>query len=154
MRGNDGYKTHMADPHDLQRFVDAQAPVIDTVRAELRAGHKRSHWMWFVFPQLRGLGTSAMAQHYGIASLDEARAFLAHPVLGPRLRECVGLMLQAPQADAHAILGSPDDLKFRSCLTLFALAAPGEALFTDALRRFYGGEPDARTVALCGTMTG
>lgn len=140
--------------HDLQRFVTAQATVIDAVRAELRAGRKRSHWMWFVFPQLRGLGLSATAQHYGIASLDEARAYLAHPVLGERLRECVGLMLQVPDADAHAVLGSPDDLKFRSCLTLFALAAPEEPLFKQALERFYAGEPDPRTLALCGTMAG
>jgi uncharacterized protein (DUF1810 family) len=144
----------MSDPHDLQRFVTAQATVIDDVRVELRAGRKRSHWMWFVFPQLRGLGLSATAQHYGIASLDEARAYLAHPVLGERLRECVGLMLQVPEADAHAILGSPDDLKFRSCLTLFALAAPEEPLFKQALERFYAGEPDPRTLALCGTMAG
>ena len=144
----------MSDPHDLQRFVTAQATVIDAVRVELRAGRKRSHWMWFVFPQLRGLGLSATAQHYGIASLDEARAYLAHPVLGERLRECVGLMLQVPEADAHAILGSPDDLKFRSCLTLFALAAPEEPLFKQALERFYAGEPDPRTLALCGTMAG
>ena len=144
----------MSDPHDLQRFVTAQATVIDDVRVELRAGRKRSHWMWFVFPQLRGLGLSATAQYYGIASLDEARAYLAHPVLGERLRECVGLMLQVPEADAHAILGSPDDLKFRSCLTLFALAAPEEPLFKQALERFYAGEPDPRTLALCGTMAG
>ena len=142
----------MDDPHDLTRFLAAQAPVIDQVRAELRAGRKRSHWMWFVFPQLRGLGFSTMAQRYGIASLDEARAYLAHPVLGPRLRECCTLVLQVPERSALEILGSPDDLKFRSCLTLFSLAAPGEALFRQGLDRFYGGEPDSRTVALCGTM--
>lgn len=135
---------------DLQRFVDAQQGVIDAVRDELRAGRKRSHWMWFVFPQLQGLGSSAMAQHYGIASLEEARAYLAHAVLGPRLRECCALMLGVPHRSAHDILGSPDDLKFRSCLTLFALAAPQEAVFRDALQRFYGGEMDARTQALCG----
>ena len=135
---------------DLQRFVDAQEGVIDEVRAELRAGRKRSHWMWFVFPQLQGLGTSAMAQHYGIASLDEAHAYLAHPVLGERLRECCALMLAVPARSAHEILGSPDDLKFRSCLTLFALAAPQEPLFRDGLERFFGGQPDPRTQALCG----
>ena len=135
---------------DLQRFVDAQQGVIDAVRDELRAGRKRSHWMWFVFPQLQGLGSSAMAQHYGIASLEEARAYLAHPVLGPRLRECCALMLAVPERSAHEILGSPDDLKFRSCLTLFALAAPQEAVFRDALQRFYRGEMDARTQALLG----
>lgn len=140
------------DPHDLGRFVAAQAPVYDQVLEELRGGRKRSHWMWFVFPQLQGLGASAMAQRYGIASLDEARAYLAHPVLGPRLRECCELMLAVPQKSAHDILGSPDDLKFRSCLTLFALAAPGEPLFRDGLDRFYAGQPDSRTIALCGTM--
>lgn len=144
----------MADPFELERFVAAQAPVIDDVRRELRAGRKRSHWMWFVFPQLRGLGTSAMAQHYGIASLAEARAYLAHPVLGERLRECCQLMLAVPDRSAHEILGSPDDLKFRSCVTLFGLAAPGEALFRRCLDRFHGGEPDPRTLALCGTMDG
>ena len=136
------------DPFDLQRFVAAQAPVLDAVRAELAAGRKRSHWMWFVFPQLRGLGSSTMAQHYGMASLDEARAYLAHPVLGPRLRECCALLLAVPGRSAHEILGSPDDLKFRSCLTLFAAAAPQEPVFAQALRRFYGGEPDPRTLAL------
>jgi uncharacterized protein (DUF1810 family) len=140
----------MNDPHGLQRFVDAQAGVIDTVRAELRAGRKRSHWMWFVFPQLKGLGASSMAQHYGVASLAEARAYLAHPVLGPRLRECCALMLEVPAKSAHEILGSPDDLKFRSCLTLFSLAAPHEEVFRQALQRFHAGEPDGRTVALCG----
>jgi uncharacterized protein (DUF1810 family) len=140
------------DTVDLERFLTAQAPVMDSVRAELRAGRKRSHWMWFVFPQLRDLGISATAQHYGIASLDEARAYLAHPLLGPRLRECCELMLAVPRKSAHDILGSPDDLKFRSCVTLFALAAPGEDLFRRCLERFYGGAPDPRTVALCGTM--
>ena len=139
----------MDDPHGLERFVAAQAPVIEAVRDELRAGRKRSHWMWFVFPQLKGLGASSMAQHYGIASLEEARAYLAHPVLGPRLRECCALMLAVPARGAHEILGSPDDLKFRSCLTLFSLAAPEEAVFRQALQRFYEGEPDPRTVALC-----
>jgi uncharacterized protein (DUF1810 family) len=137
------------DLHHLQRFLDAQDPVIDAVRAELRAGRKRSHWMWFVFPQLAGLGFSSTAQFYGIASLDEARAYIAHPVLGPRLRECCALMLGVPAKSAHDILGSPDDLKFRSCLSLFSLAAPQEGVFRDALERFYGGEADERTVALC-----
>jgi uncharacterized protein (DUF1810 family) len=134
---------------DLQRFVAAQDDVIDAVREELRAGRKRSHWMWFVFPQLKGLGSSSTAQFYGLDSLDEARAYLAHPVLGPRLRECCALMLAVPGRSAHEILGSPDDLKFRSCVTLFSLAAPDEAVFSECLQRFYGGEPDPRTVALC-----
>ena len=142
----------MSDPHDLDRFVTAQAPVMGQVLDELRAGSKRSHWMWFVFPQLQGLGMSGMAQRYGIASLAEARAYLAHPVLGPRLLACCGLMLQVQGRSAQAILGSPDDLKFRSCCTLFALAAPHEPVFQQCLDRFYGGLPDPRTVALCGTM--
>jgi uncharacterized protein (DUF1810 family) len=140
------------DPFDLQRFVAAQAEVMADVRAELRAGRKHSHWMWFVFPQLRGLGTSAAARHYGIASLAEARAYLAHPVLGARLCECCELMLAVPVRSAQEILGSPDDLKFRSCLTLFARAAPGDELFARGLERFYASAPDARTLALCGTM--
>ena len=139
----------MTQTFDLQRFVDAQEGALATVRDELRAGRKRSHWMWFVFPQCRGLGSSAMAQHYGIVSLAEARAYLAHPVLGPRLRECCTLMLAVPGGSAHDILGSPDDLKFRSCLTLFALAAPTEPLFRAALDRFYAGRMDPRTQALC-----
>lgn len=140
----------MDDPHDLERFTAAQAGVIEQALAELRAGRKRSHWMWFVFPQLRGLGSSAMADRYGVASLQEARAYLAHPELGARLRECVAAMLQVPDRSAHDILGSPDDLKFRSCLTLFQRAAPQDALFGEALARFYGGAPDPRTLALLG----
>ena len=138
------------DPFDLQRFVTAQAPVLDTVRAELAAGRKRSHWMWFVFPQLRGLGSSSMAARYGIASLDEARAYLAHPLLGPRLRECCALLLQVDGRSANQVLGSPDDLKFRSCLTLFAIAAPQEPVFRQALDKYYGGEPDPRTTSALG----
>ena len=138
----------MTQTFDLQRFVDAQEGVMATVHEELRAGRKRSHWMWFVFPQCKGLGSSAMAQHYGIASLAEARAYLAHPLLGPRLLECCTLMLAVPGRSAHDFLGSPDDLKFRSCLTLFALAAPGQALFRAALDRFYDGTMDPRTEAL------
>jgi uncharacterized protein (DUF1810 family) len=136
------------DPFDLQRFLTVQAPVLDAVLAELGAGRKRSHWMWFVFPQLRGLGSSSMAQHYGLASLAEARAYLAHPVLGPRLRECCALVLAVDGRSANQILGSPDDLKFRSCVTLFGLAAPAEPLFQQALDKYYGGVPDPRTVAL------
>ena len=138
--------------HDLDRFVQAQEGTLAAVLAELRAGRKRSHWMWFVFPQLRGLGHSPTAQHFGIGSLDEARAYLAHPVLGTRLHECCELMLAVAHRSALEILGSPDDLKFRSCVTLFSLAAPHEALFRHCLDRFYGGEPDPRTIALCGSM--
>ena len=141
-----------SDPYHLDRFVAAQAPVIAEVLEELRAGRKRTHWMWFVFPQVQGLGTSSMAQLFGIGSLEEARAYLVHPVLGPRLHECCTLLLQVRGRTAHEILGSPDDLKLRSCLTLFALAAPRDPLWRDCLDRFYGGTPDPRTVALCGTM--
>ena len=136
------------EPYDLQRFVDAQAPVYDAVLAELRAGHKTSHWMWFVFPQLRGLGHSAMAQRYGIASLDEARAYLAHPLLGPRLHDCTRRVLQVEGRSARAIFGTPDDFKFRSCMTLFGFAAPDEDGFARALDKYFGGEPDPRTLAL------
>lgn len=132
----------------LERFVAAQDPVLPQVLQELGRGRKRSHWMWFVFPQLRGLGSSSMAHLYGLASLEEARAYLAHPVLGPRLRQCCALMLQVPDASAHDILGSPDDMKFRSCVTLFAAAAPDEPLFRQCLERFYGAAPDPRTLAL------
>src|ERR1700761_5048249 len=123
----------MDDPHDLQRFVDAQAPVWPQVREELRRGRRASHWMWFVFPQLRGLGHSAMAQRYAIASLEEARAYLAHPVLGARLHECTALVLAAKNRTLAQIFGAPDDMKFCSSMTLFCHAAPQEKLFRDAL---------------------
>jgi len=136
-----------ASARDLGRFVEAQAPVFDAVCAELRAGVKRTHWMWFVFPQLRGLGRTSTAQFYGIESVAEALAYWQHPVLGPRLKACVGLVLAAPRGkSAHDIFGHPDDLKFRSCLTLFQTAAPEELCFGAALDRFHGGEPDQRTL--------
>jgi uncharacterized protein (DUF1810 family) len=133
---------------DLERFVAAQAPVIEAVRDELRQGRKRSHWMWFIFPQLAALGRSGTARHFGIASLAEAQAYLAHPVLGTRLRECCALLLQIKGRSAHEIFGSPDDLKLRSCLTLFQLADPSEPLFSQCLDRFYAAEADPRTIAL------
>jgi len=131
---------------DLQRFLDAQAPVIARVQSELRAGAKRAHWMWFVFPQIAGLGHSAMAERYAIVSLDEAKAYAAHPVLGTRLRDCTALVLAVKDKGAHAIFGSPDDLKFHSCMTLFARAAPEEPLFNQALERFFNGREDPLTV--------
>jgi uncharacterized protein (DUF1810 family) len=134
------------DAFGLQRFVAAQAPVYDRVRAELNNGRKQSHWMWFVFPQIAGLGHSAMAQRYAISSLDEAKAYLAHSVLGPRLRECTQLVVQVEGKSAHEILGSPDDMKFHSCMTLFARAAPQEGIFTDALEKYFGGAEDQATV--------
>src|SRR5512135_3336619 len=138
----------MTGPHDLQRFLDAQAPVMDAVMAELRAGEKRTHWMWFVFPQLAGLGHSPTARFYALAGRAEAEAYLAHPVLGARLRDCVEAVLAVEGRDAHAIFGSPDDLKFRSCLTLFDAIAPGETLFRRALEKLYPAGPDPLTLAL------
>jgi uncharacterized protein (DUF1810 family) len=140
----------MTDPFDLQRFVHAQGRNYADALAELERGRKTSHWMWYVFPQIEGLGSSAMAQTYAIGSLDEARAYLAHPVLGPRLRECVLALLAHSNRSARQIMGSPDDLKLRSSLTLFAEAAPEETLFRDALARFYAGEPDPRTLGRLG----
>lgn len=134
----------------FEHFREAQAPVYPAVLAELRAGQKRSHWMWFIFPQLRALGRSPMAKHFGLEGLDEARAFLADPLLGARLRECVALVLTHPDRSAHQIFGSPDDLKFRSCLTLFAAAAPADPLFSRALATFYAGVPDPLTLDLLG----
>ncbi|MCR5885089.1 DUF1810 domain-containing protein [Rhizobacter sp. J219] len=138
----------MSDPHDLQRFVDAQAPVMAQVDAELSAGAKTGHWMWFVFPQLKGLGRSATAERYGIASQQEAAAYWAHPVLGPRLKRCVQRLLAVPGKSAQQIFGSPDDLKFCSCLTLFETVAPGEPVWALALDRWYGGQRDPRTLEL------
>jgi uncharacterized protein (DUF1810 family) len=138
----------VSDPYDLQRFVDAQQGAFQTALAELRAGAKRSHWIWFIFPQLRGLGHSPAAQHYGIGSLDEAHAYLAHAVLGLRLRECVGALLPwASRRSAGQILGQVDALKLRSSMTLFDEVEP-EALFAEALGGFYDGQRDERTLAL------
>jgi uncharacterized protein (DUF1810 family) len=130
----------------LERFVTAQAPIYDRALRELRTGRKQSHWMWFVFPQITGLGHSAMAQSYAIESLEEARAYLAHPLLGARLRECCEAVIAVPGKSAHEIFSSPDDLKFRSCLTLFAHAAPDEPLFHAALNKYFGGDADPLTV--------
>lgn len=141
-------RSSSGDPFDLQRFVDAQERVYDTVLEELRAGRKRSHWIWFVFPQLRGLGRSPTAQRYGIASLAEARAYLAHDVLGPRLRECADLVARSEQSSADALFGWPDNLKVRSSMTLFGRAADDPEVFDRVLAKYYGGEPDPLTVEL------
>lgn len=139
----------MPDPYDLERFVAAQAPVMPGVLRELRAGRKTSHWMWFVFPQLAGLGLSPMAHHYAIGTMEEARAYLAHPLLGERLRQCAQLALEAPASrDARTVFGSPDDLKFCSSMTLFSRADPGEPLFSACLDRYFNGVPDPRTLRL------
>ena len=138
-----------SDPYDLDRFLMAQAPAYDIALAELIGGRKLTHWMWFIFPQLQGLGRSSMAQRYGISSLDEARAYLAHPVLGQRLRECVIAVLDSGETSLHSIFGSPDDLKFCSSVTLFSVAAEGhEASFDAALKKFCQGAKDERTLAL------
>lgn len=141
----------MPDPFHLQRFLDAQAPVYAAVLDELTAGRKRSHWMWFIFPQIAGLGSSPTAQHFAIADLAEAAAFLAHLVLGPRLRESTALATAIPGCSALEIFSTPDDLKFRSSLTLFSRVPSADTtVFTAALDRFFSGEPDRRTLRLLG----
>ena len=137
-----------SDPFDLQRFVDAQGRVYDTVVGELRGGRKRSHWMWFVFPQLRGLGSSPTALRFAISSIDEARAYLDHELLGSRLRECAGLVTRIDGRSAEEIFGWPDDMKLRSSMTLFARAANDNADYVAVLEKFYGGEEDPATLAL------
>mgnify|MGYP000265357032 CR=1 FL=1 len=138
------------DPHDLQRFIEAQDPVIDDAKRELRAGRKRSHWMWFVFPQIEGLGRSEMSRRYAIASRAEAEAYLAHPVLGARLRECTGIVNAVDGRSASEIFGSPDDKKFRSSMTLFDAVADDPAPFRTALRTYYDGQRDRKTLELLG----
>lgn len=140
----------MDDPFDLERFVEAQARVIASVRAELRAGRKQSHWMWFVFPQIAGLGHSATAVHYAISSPAEARAYLAHAVLGARLKECVQLVLDIEGRTIEQIFGYPDHLKFHSSMTLFAAAEPEARQFADALEKYFDGRRDAATLAKIG----
>ncbi len=135
---------------DLERFLQAQSPVFAQVQRELRVGQKRSHWMWFVFPQLAGLGHSPTARHFAIVSQDEAAAYLAHPVLGPRLVECTAMVNGVEGRTVHEIFGSPDDMKFHSCITLFAVTAPENAVFRTALDRYFGGEQDRATLGLLG----
>ena len=143
-----------AHSFDLDRFVVAQEPVFRVVLDELEAGRKRTHWMWFVFPQLRGLGQSPTAVFYGIGSLPEARAYLAHPVLGPRLVLCTRTVLGIEDRSLAAIFGSPDDMKFRSSMTLFSRATDSEPLFRQALERCCEGRADERTLALLGGRAG
>jgi uncharacterized protein (DUF1810 family) len=131
-------------------FKEAQDPVYDQVLQELAAGRKRSHWIWFIFPQLAGLGSSSMSQRFGLKSLAEARAYVADPVLGARLRECTRLMLAVPGRGIHGVLDYPDDLKFRSSMTLFAEAAEGEPMFAEALQKFFDGNRDPLTMELLG----
>ena len=140
----------MTTDFNLERFVDAQIGVYDTALAELRAGHKRTHWMWFIFPQIAGLGHSAMAQRYAIRSADEAAAYLAHPVLGPRLRACAAAVASHHDRGVDEIFGHPDNLKFHSSMTLFADVAPHEAIFQTCLDQFFDGRADPATLERLG----
>jgi uncharacterized protein (DUF1810 family) len=140
----------MEDPFDLARFLNAQAGVYPQVLAELGSGQKRSHWVWFIFPQMKGLGSSSHAQFYGIGSIEEATAYWRHPVLGPRLEQCTILVNQVQKKPINQILGSPDDLKFRSSMTLFSRAASDTSVFNDALQKYFAGQPDPLTLELLG----
>ena len=134
--------------YDLDRFVKAQAYDYDAALREIRSGRKRSHWMWYIFPQLQGLGFSSTAQYYGIRDLEEAKAYIAHPVLGPRLKEISEALLGLDTCDPSAVMGYPDDLKLRSCMTLFELAAPEQPVFGHVLEKYYAGRRDERTLEL------
>jgi uncharacterized protein (DUF1810 family) len=136
----------MNDPYDLQRFVDAQNPAFKQVCAELRAGQKQGHWMWFIFPQLRGLGHSQMAIKFALSSRDEAEEYLKHQVLGPRLRECTRLVILVDGRSIEQIFGYPDDLKFRSSMTLFASATSENQIFKEALEKYFAGKLDRLTI--------
>jgi uncharacterized protein (DUF1810 family) len=139
-------KMSVNDPYDLQRFVEAQNSCFESVCSELREGHKRSHWMWFIFPQLKGLGSSALAVKYAISSREEAQAYLRNSVLGPRLRHCTELVLSVEGRSVEQIFGTPDDLKFRSSMTLFANVTFEDTVFQDALQKYFAGEPDRLTM--------
>ncbi len=142
---------HSTDPYNLQRFVEAQSGTYERALAELQQGRKRSHWMWFIFPQIDGLGMSSTARLYAIKSRVEARQYLAHPLLGPRLRTCAETVLRISERSAYDVFGTPDDLKLRSSMTLFAAVAPEDSVFAQVLERFFAGQPDERTLALLGT---
>ena len=137
----------MNDVYDLQRFLDAQNTIMDQVYLELRNGRKSSHWMWFVFPQVKGLGHSDMARKFAIASADEGKAYLSHPLLGSRLRECTRLVNAVNASTIEQILGQTDAIKFRSSMTLFSCIAPAEKVFEEALGKYFGGQPDTATLA-------
>jgi uncharacterized protein (DUF1810 family) len=138
----------MDDPYDLERFVEAQSRIYDVVRAELRQGSKRSHWMWFIFPQIRGLGSSPTAVHFAVASREEAVAYLKHPILGPRLIECTQLVLGVKNRSSEQIFGEIDSLKFRSSMTLFAQVTLKETAFQEALQKYFDGEEDVLTLEI------
>jgi uncharacterized protein (DUF1810 family) len=140
-------EAQIGDPFNLERFVDAQAPVYQQARREMAAGQKQSHWMWFIFPQIADLGQSPMSIRFAIASLDEAKAYLAHPVLGPRLRECAELTLGVEGKSARDVFGGIDEMKFRSSMTLFARAAPDDDVFQLCIDKYFAGSPDPATLA-------
>lgn len=142
--------TDTPDPYDLQRFVQAQQDQYAQALSEIRSGRKGSHWMWYIFPQLAGLGLSAMSRHYAISSLAEAEAYLRHPLLGPRLRECAEAAAGLEGRSAREIFGSPDDMKLRSCATLFARVSPAGSVFHRLLTRYFQGEDDPQTLRLLG----
>jgi uncharacterized protein (DUF1810 family) len=148
----DRLKPDPGDRHDLNRFVEAQAGVYEQALGEIKRGRKRSHWMWYIFPQLAGLGYSATAARYAIKSVAEAEAYLRHPLLGPRLVECTEALLEIEGRTAHDIFGSPDDLKLRSCATLFARVSPAGSVFERLLNKYCGGEPDAATIQLLSSQ--
>jgi uncharacterized protein (DUF1810 family) len=143
-----------SDPHDLNRFVQAQESDYEQALSELRRGRKRSHWIWYIFPQFDGLGFSSMSKRYAIKSIAEAKAYLSHPVLGPRLIECADAVLGVEGRSALEILGSPDDMKLRSCATLFACASPAGSVFDRLLDKYYQGERDNKTLHLLGGASG
>jgi uncharacterized protein (DUF1810 family) len=143
-----------SDPHDLRRFVDAQAGVYDQALAEIRGGRKRSHWMWFIFPQVEGLGSSSTARRYAIKSAAEARAYLDHPLLGPRLVECAEAAVGVEGKSAHEVFGSPDDMKLRSSATLFANVSPPGSVFARVLDKYFKGEPDGETLRILKSWSG
>ncbi|GGK05183.1 DUF1810 domain-containing protein [Pseudomonas matsuisoli] len=140
----------MPEPYDLERFVDAQRDTLERALEELRAGHKSTHWMWFIFPQLAGLGQSEMAWRYGVSDVKEAQAYWRHALLGAHLRECIEAVLPYAGRGARQVFGAPDDLKFRSSMTLFREAEPNETIFQQALDAFFAGEPDPRTISMLG----
>lgn len=148
---NERQSNHTADPHDLNRFVQAQKSVYHQALSEVKNGHKRSHWMWYIFPQFDGLGFSSTSKYYSIKSIEEAQAYLSHPILGPRLVECVEAALRVEGRSASEIFGSPDDAKLRSCATLFAQISPAGSVFDQLLNQFFQGQRDPKTLRLLGT---
>ena len=138
------------DPYHLQRFVDAQERVFANVLAELKQGRKYGHWIWFIFPQLKGLGRSSTSEFYGISSLREAKAYLQHPVLGQRLLQCTKVLIDLQSSEAEDVFGEVDAMKFRSCMTLFAAADPGQRVFAEALENYFDGEGDPLTISYLG----